>query len=121
MPATVSIARMANLVLTTLILVSRLAIGLTGAWSGSMTTTDQTPAYMNLKQEGETLTGTIGPDQHAQFQITKGFLSADTVTIEAQPGTLTLRFVMKLEGDQLQGQVFEDGTNIGTITFKRVK
>ena len=92
MPATVSIARMANLVLTTLILVSRLAIGLTGAWSGSMTTTDQTPAYMNLKQEGETLAGAIGPDQHAQFQITRGFLSAVAVLVfvcAPRPGVST--------------------------------
>jgi hypothetical protein len=84
----------------------------------ALTTND--PAFMVLAQDGNKITGTIGPDREAQFKITKASVGGDTVTVEAQPGG-TLRFVMKMDGDKLTGDVFEDGQLIGAIRFERVK
>jgi hypothetical protein len=81
-------------------------------------TTDS--AFMVVVQNGDIINGTIGPDRDGQFKITRATIDGDVLTVEAQPGG-TLRFVMKLEGDKLDGDVFEDGTRIGTIAFERVK
>jgi hypothetical protein len=47
-------------------------------------------------------------------------VDGETITVEVPPGG-TLRFVMKLEGEKLAGEVFENGEMIGTIRFERVK
>ena len=103
-----------------LIAVTLIASNFVGTWIGTMrteTTTD--PAFMILAQDGTTVRGTIGPDREAQFKITKATLEGDTLTVEAQPGG-TLRFVMKIDADQISGDVFENGELIGTIKFERV-
>ena len=93
-----------------------------GTWIGTMMTggTTEDPAFMMLSQNGNVITGTIGPDRQAQFKITKASIEDDTLTLEAQPGG-TLRFVMKMDGDKLAGKVFENGETIGTIQFERIK
>jgi hypothetical protein len=92
-----------------------------GTWTGTMTAvTTNDPAFMVLAQDGNKISGTIGPDRQAQFKITRATVDGDTLTIEAQPGG-TLRFVLKMDGEKLAGEVFEDGQMIGTIRFERVK
>ena len=104
-----------------LIALAVIAASFAGTWTGTMTAvTTNDPAFMVLAQDGNKITGTIGPDREAQFKITKASVDGDTLTVEAQPGG-TLRFVMKMDGDMLAGNVFEDGQLIGTITFQRVK
>jgi hypothetical protein len=104
-----------------LLAVALIASNFAGTWTGTMTgKTTIDPAFMVLAQDGQMITGSIGPDRDAQFKITKSSLDGDTLTIEAQPGG-TFRFVMKMDGDKLAGEVFEDGQLIGTIRFERVK
>jgi hypothetical protein len=103
------------------LLVALIASNFSGTWSGTMTAvTTNDPAFMVLAQDGNNITGTIGPDRDAQFKITNASVDGDTLTVEAQPGD-TLRFVMELDGDKLAGEVFEDGQLIGSIRFERVK
>jgi hypothetical protein len=100
-----------------------IATNFAGTWTGSMTGINipsKDPAFMVLAQNGNTVTGTIGPDREGQFKITNASIEGDTLSIEAQPGG-TLRFVMRLDGDKLDGQVFEDGQLIAAIHFERVK
>ncbi len=96
------------------------ALNLTGTWSGKLYVNGESSAFMVLSQDGDNISGTIGPDRDAQFKITKATVEGDTLTIEAQPGGV-LRFVMKMEGEKLAGDVFEDGVMVGTIKFERVK
>jgi hypothetical protein len=105
-----------------LIAIALIATNFTGTWTGTMMTggTAKDPAFMVLAQVGNLISGTIGPDRQDQFKITKASIDDDTLTVEAQPGQ-TLRFVMKMDGDNLVGQVFEDGEPIGTIRFERIK
>jgi hypothetical protein len=107
--------------MTCLLAATLIASTFAGTWTGTMTAvTTNDPAFMVLAQDGNKITGTIGPDRDAQFKITRASVDSDTLMIEAQPGG-TLRFVMKLDGDNLSGDVFEDGQLIGSIRFERLK
>src|SRR5215470_11194670 len=104
--------------MTCLLALALFATNFAGTWTGTMTAvTTNDPAFMVLAQDGNKITGTIGPDREAQFKITKASVDGDTLTVEAQPGG-TLRFVMRMNGDTLAGNVFEDGEIIGTISFQ---
>src|SRR5215471_1272350 len=106
--------------MTILVALAALATNFAGTWTGTMKTTITTDsAFMVLAQNGTTITGTIGPDRDAQFKITKASIDGEVLTVEAHPGG-TLRFVMQLEGDKLAGDVFEDGSLIGSVAFERV-
>jgi hypothetical protein len=107
--------------MTLLVALAALAANFAGTWTGTMKTAITTDsAFMVLAQDGATITGTIGPDRDGQFKITKASIDGELLSVEAHPGG-TLRFVMKLDGDKLEGDVFEDGTRIGSIVFERVK
>ena len=94
----------------------------TGKWAGSMRLDagGEGTASLHLKQNGTEITGTQGPSDEKQFPITKGQIDGDQVTVEAKPGSATLRLTMKLSGDNLTGDVFEDDQKIGTIALQRV-
>jgi hypothetical protein len=107
--------------MTCLLALALFATNFAGTWTGTMTAvTTNDPAFMVLAQDGNMITGTIGPDREAQFKITKASIDGETLTIEAQPGG-KLRFVLKMDDDMLAGNVFEDGQLIGIISFHRVK
>lgn len=93
-----------------------------GKWAGTMHLDNGKDggASLHLKQNGSEITGTQGPSDEKQFPITKGRMDGDQVTVEAQPGPSVLRLTMKLDGDKLSGDVFEDDQKIGTISLERV-
>jgi hypothetical protein len=70
--------------------------------------------YMVLTQNGSDLTGTIGPDQQQQSQITKGKLEGDRITFESQTEGPLMRFELRLEDDHIRGEGTGDqqGTKI---------
>jgi len=89
---------------------------LTGKWSGKfdITTADgetkPDTAFMNLKVDGATVTGTAGPNEDQQWAIRKGKLEAGKLTFEVVP-----------EGDEDKGLlvfdlVFDGETIRGTVT-----
>lgn len=99
---------------------------LTGKWSGTLDLKQdgeaQTiPVVMTLKQDGNAVTGTAGPeeDQHA---ISKGTVDGDTTTMEVDTGEDTYYLELKVDGDQLAGSVKKgtDGEKM-KISLKRVK
>lgn len=97
------------------------AADITGKWTGSMVMDngDQGAACLRLKQAGGAVTGTEGPSDESQFPITTGRIDGDQVTIEARPGSAVLRLTMKLKGNKLTGDVFEDDHKIGTISIQK--
>ena len=65
------------------------AADVTGTWSGTLTPDgrDAGPALLILKQEGNAVTGTAGPDANETHPISKGMVENDTVTFEVEtPG-----------------------------------
>jgi hypothetical protein len=107
---------------TLLAAVASLAGDFSGRWQGKLSVNgDETPGYLVLKQDGQQLTGTAGPDAQKQVRLDKGMVEGDQATIEASPGSSVLKFVLRLKDDKLEGDVFEDGNKIGTATFLRSK
>jgi|HubBroStandDraft_2_1064218.scaffolds.fasta_scaffold313876_1 hypothetical protein len=102
------------------------ASDLTGKWSGTVDMKQdgeaQTiPVIMIVKQDGNKLTGTAGPeeDQHA---IQKGLVDGDTITMEVDSGEEIFYLELKVDGDQITGAVKQgtDGEKM-KIALKRVK
>jgi hypothetical protein len=86
------------------------AADLTGKWSGTYDVTisdGQTlkgRVYMVLTQSGSDLTGTIGPDEQQQSQITKGKVENDRITFENQTEGPLMRFELRLENEHIRGE-----------------
>jgi hypothetical protein len=109
------------IVLLILVATSMWAADLTGKWTGSMVLNEgrTDPANVQLKQNGNEVTGTMGPSDEKQFPLTSGRMDGDQVTIEAKPGPSVLRLTMRLEGTKLSGEVFEDNQEIGTVSLQK--
>ena len=100
---------------------------LTGKWSGTVDMKQdgdaQTiPVVMIVKQDGKTLTGTVGPEDDAQHNIQKGVVDGDTVTMEVDGGEAIYYLELKVDGDQMSGaaKIGADGEKM-KIALKRVK
>ena len=83
---------------------------LTGKWSGTydVTISDgdtmQGRVYLVLACNGSDVTGTIGPDEQQQSQITKGKLEGDRITFETQTEGPLMRFDLRLEDNHIRGE-----------------
>lgn len=96
----------------------------TGKWSGSyeMTREGETrsaPAMAVLKQDGTTITGTIGPSETEQFKIKTGGIDGNRIHIEIEPteGPHLVVLELTLDGDRLTGEA-KGETEEGKFTAK---
>ena len=104
-----------------------LAADVTGKWRGtittemaSQTTGGQIPAYMVLEQSAEKVSGNAGGSEKMLFKIREGTLKGDRLTIEAAPKEdSVLRFILVVKGEVMEGEVEENGRNIGTAKLTR--
>ena len=82
------------------------AADVTGTWKGTLTPENRGPgpALVILKQTGETVTGTAGPDENERNEIANGRVTGDKITFEVRRGQGTMKFVLTLEGEMLSGQ-----------------
>jgi hypothetical protein len=82
------------------------AADVTGTWKGTFTpdNRDPGPALVILKQTGDTITGTVGPDESERFELVNGKISGDTITFEVPREPGTMKFVLMLEGETLAGR-----------------
>lgn len=96
----------------------------TGTWSGpvEMRKGDETKddsAYLVLKQTGNVITGTIGPNVEKRLEITKGTADGNDVVIEANvEGENKLVLHLKLEGGKLTGDLKAEGPSAPPISGK---
>jgi hypothetical protein len=105
------------------------AADVAGRWRGTITsemaretTGGSIPAYLVLSQSGDRITGTAGADEKMQFKIENASLQGDRLTVEASPKPdSVLRFVLTAKADILQGDVFENGTIIGSAKVTRIR
>jgi hypothetical protein len=100
----------------------------TGKWSGIFNAVgpdgQTTTAVLVLKQSGSEITGTLGPNEGAQHEITKGKIEGDKITLESTDGGLALKFDLALVGDRITGDVnaVSEGRNLkAKIEVKREK
>ena len=83
--------------------------GVSGKWSGTLTpeSGEQGSAYMVLKQDGATITGTAGPDLDKQWPVQSGKVDGKKVTIEVKDpnGDSTVKATMMLDGNKMTGDI----------------
>ncbi len=120
---------MKKIALTILVLalaMTAMAADATGDWSGNFTPEgmETSTAYLKLKQNGATLTGSAGPDANQQWPITNGKVDGNTLTgMTSSPEGVTYKFTLKLDGDHITGNVelSAGGQNMkATLDVKRV-
>jgi len=102
----------------------------TGKWSGSFNASDpngdskESTAIMVLKQTGSDITGTVGPNDDEQFEIRKGKIEGDKITLEVEQEGHTLTFNLVLAADRITGEarLSRDGqTRTAKIDVTRAK
>ncbi len=86
-----------------------LAADATGTWTGTFTVNGDSPeprpALLVLKQDGDRLTGTAGPDASQQMPIEKGKVEDGKLTFEVAAGESIMKFALVLNGDELSGEI----------------
>jgi hypothetical protein len=117
---------MAHLLAAVLTALGLIAVDVNGTWKGTLTPDgrDPTPALLVLKQDGTTITGTVGANDTDRHPIRQGTIKDDLVTLDAEVGEGTMKFELKLQGDELTGAVIRerDGQQQkATLAVKREK
>jgi len=97
-----------TLLFSSLILV---AADVTGAWSGTAKVGPDGPdsVYLTLKQQGATVTGSIGRDANDQQPIEKGRMEGDQITFEVPREGVVYQVLLKLQPD---GKTLTGGVEI---------
>lgn len=84
-------------------------VNVAGKWTGTFATNggDGSPhdetAVLNLKQNGNDITGTAGPNDDQQFPVTAGKIDNGKIHLEIQTDGPTIKFDLVLEGEHLKG------------------
>lgn len=95
-------------------------VDVAGKWTGSFVVdngsgeTHDSTALLILKQEGNTVTGTVGPSEDEQWPIKTGKVEGDKVTLEVQTDGPLITFNLVLSGEHLKGDAHgsRDGQNL---------
>ena len=105
-------------------LTAALAADLNGKWQGQMKGSDgqDLEVNMNLKLDGEKLTGTVATS-YGEEQIEEGTVKGSDISfvINAGGGTFKLIYTGKVEGEELKFKVDLNGSGTGDLTARRVK
>jgi hypothetical protein len=82
------------------------AADVSGTWKGTFTpeNRDGGPALVILKQTGDAVAGTAGPDESERNEIANGKVTGNTITFDIPREGGVMKFVLTLEGDTLIGQ-----------------
>lgn len=93
-------------------------VTVTGTWSGTFIMigpngeTKDTGAILILKQTGTQITGSVGPDDQERFDIQKGSIAGNKITLDVTDGQHQIHFDLVLAEDRLQGDVhMSDGND----------
>jgi hypothetical protein len=105
---------------------SLVAADMSGKWSGSLVSGGGQPQsiYVVLKLDGNQLTGSAGPSASEQNPIQKGKVREDRLTFEVPTGKGTFVFDLKMEGDQIRGDLefrSPEETCKATVSLKRLE
>jgi hypothetical protein len=106
------------------------AADVTGKWSGSFEPIgaegqgDTGTALLVLTQKGTEITGTVGPDEGQRFDIQKGSIEGDKITLAVENEGRSMRFALVLDGDHIKGEATMtqgDNTRKAKLDLTRAK
>ncbi len=102
----------------------------TGKWSGTLQMdgeNDAKPAYSILNQDGNKLSGSVGPNESEQDSFEGGKVDGDKLTFDVPQGPNgegSIHVEMQVKGDQMTGRATWSGppphSGSGKISLKRV-
>ena len=94
-------------------------VNVAGKWSGSFVMNDgenshDSTAVLNLKQDGNDITGTAGPNEDEQWPVKNGKIEGGKIHLEVQSNGPLIKFDLVLEGDHLKGDAHaeHEGRNL---------
>jgi hypothetical protein len=105
-------------------------VNVTGDWKGTFSPIDEQgnaheqAALLQLKQTGTEISGTVGPDGGERYQIQKGKIEGNKVTLEIAGDEHTMVFNLVLSEDTLKGEATasHDGQQMkAKLDLKRAK
>jgi hypothetical protein len=117
---------MKHLLLVALAAGALLAANATGTWTGTFTPDDgeARPAYLVLKQDGDKVTGTAGPDQNDQRPIQNGKADNGTLTFEVATEEAVMKVALTQDGDDMAGTLTRERggeTQTAKLVLKRAR
>ncbi len=101
----------------------------TGKWSGTLHMDgekDAKPAYSIFNQDGNKLSGSVGPDESEQDSFEGGKVNGDDLTFDVPQGLSgegSIHVELRVEGDQMSGRATWSGlahNGSGALSLKRV-
>lgn len=98
----------------------------TGTWTGTLTPAGGAagPAHLVLKQDGDKLTGTAGPTDGDQLPLRNGKADNGALTFELADSDWVMKFSLKIDGDEVTGDVTRERagqTQTATLAVKRAR
>jgi hypothetical protein len=110
--------------------VARCAPNVTGKWSGTLQMdgeNDAKPAYSVFNQDGNKLSGSVGPNESEQDSFEGGKVDGDKLTFDVPQGPNSegsIHVEMQVKGDQMTGRATWSGppphSGAGKISLKRM-
>ena len=121
----------AGLLLSAMLPTAALCVpNITGKWSGTLQMdgeNDTKPAYSIFSQEGNKLSGSVGPNESEQDSFEGGKVDGDKLTFDVRQGPSgegSIHVEMQVKGDQMTGRATWSGppphSGSGKISLKRV-
>jgi len=101
-----------------LLAMNAMAGDLTGKWSGSFKVDGadhDVPQLLILKQDGNKLTGSGGPDQSEQYPIENGKVDGNRATFELTTGEWTFTYKLEAIDAKMAGDLELKSINNGRI------
>jgi len=105
-------------------------LNVSGKWSGTLQMdgeNDAKPAYLILKQGGNKLSGSVGPNEYEQDSFEGGKMDGDKLTFDVPQGPNgegSIHVDLQVKGDQMTGRATWNGppphNGSGKIALKRV-
>jgi hypothetical protein len=110
-----------------LLAIHAMAGDLTGKWSGAFRadgSDHDVPQLFILKQEGNKLTGSAGPDQSEQYPLERGKVEGDRIRFEITTGEWKFTYDLKIIGAEMTGNLALKGINDRTtakVSLRKMK
>ena len=117
---------MKALLIGMILAVTSFAADVSGIWNGTFSpqqqdgsTGESRPAFLELKQDGEKLTGKVGQSADQSFEINEGAIKDDVVTLTAAMPEGSLKITLKIKDGKLEGDLLmERGDEKRKATLK---
>jgi len=116
--------------LAALALAATFDVDVSGKWTGTAVLPGDdggnrdSGAFLNLKQSGNEVTGTAGPNEEEQHPV-KGTIEGDKILLSVEAGEeMTIKIELAVSGDRLKGKIMMQRggeTRNGTLDVGRAK